>query len=75
MSQRQFQSAYRLDHSTEIALIKFRNDMLLFLSKSNISMLALLDFSSDTIDHSCLIHRLHADLYLLVLSSNSFYHV
>ena len=35
----------------------------LSLNKGNISILALLDFSSafDTIDHTILVHRLHTD--------------
>ena len=58
-----FQSAYRPGHSTEIALLKVVNDMFLSLNKGNISVLALLDFSSafDTIDHPILVHRLHTD--------------
>ena len=47
------QSAYRPGHSTETALLKVVNDLFLSLNKGNISVLALLDFSSafDTIDH------------------------
>ena len=57
------QSAYRPGHSTETALQKVVNDLFLSLSKGNISVLALLDFSSafDTIDHPILVHRLHTD--------------
>ena len=57
------QSAYRPGHSTETALLKVVNDLFLSLNKGNISVLALLDFSSafDTIDHTILIHRLHTD--------------
>ena len=57
------QSAYRPGHSTETALLKVVDDLFLSLSKGNISVLALLDFSSafDTIDHPILVHRLHAD--------------
>ena len=57
------QSAYRPCHSTETALLKVVNDLHLSLSKGNISVLALLDFSSvfDTIDHPILVHRLHTD--------------
>ena len=55
------QSAYRPGHSTETALLKVVNDLFLSLNKGNISVLALLDFSSafDTIDHPILVHRLH----------------
>ena len=57
------QSAYRPGHSTETALLKVVNDLFLSLNKGNISVLALLDFSSafDTIDHPILLHCLHTD--------------
>ena len=50
-------------HCTETALLKVVNDLFLSLNKGNISVLALLDFSSafDTIDHTILVHRLHTD--------------
>ena len=57
------QSAYRPGHSIDTALLKVVNDLFLSLNKGNISVLALLDFSSafDTIDHHILVHRLHTD--------------
>ena len=57
------QSAYRAGHSTETALLKVVNDLFLSLIKGNISVLALLDFSSafDTIGHPILVHRLYTD--------------
>ena len=57
------QSAYRPGHSTETTLLKVANDLFLSPNKGNISVLALLDFSSafDTIDHPILVHRLHTD--------------
>ena len=57
------QSAYRPGHSTETALLKVVNDLFLPLNKGDISVLALLDFSSafDAIDHTILVHRLHTD--------------
>ena len=57
------QSAYRPGHSTETALLKVVYDLFLSLNKGNISVLALLDFSSafDAIDHPILVHRLHTD--------------
>ena len=57
------QSAYRPGHSTETALLKVVNDLFLSHNKGNISVLALLDFSSafDTIDHTIPVHRLHTD--------------
>ena len=58
------QSAYRPGHSTETALLKVAYDLFLSLSKGNISVLVLLDFSSafDTIYHPILAHRLHTDI-------------
>ena len=58
------QSAYCPGHSTETALLKVVDDLFLSLSKGNISVLALLDFSSafDTIDHPILVHRIHTDV-------------
>ena len=43
--------------------MKVVNDLFLSLNKGNISVLALLDFSSafDTIDHSITVHNLHTD--------------
>ena len=57
------QSAYRPGHSTEAALLNVANDLFLSLNKGNVSVLALLDFSSafDTINHPILVHRLHTD--------------
>ena len=57
------QSAYRPGHSTETALLKIVNDLFLSLNKGNISVLAMIVFSSafDTIDHTTLVHRLHTD--------------
>ena len=57
------QSAYHPGHSTETALLKVVNDLFLSLNKGNISVLALLDFSSalDTIDHPILVHCHHTD--------------
>ena len=57
------QSAYRPGLSTETALLNVVDDLFISLSKGNISVLALLDFSSafDTIDHTILVHRLHTN--------------
>ena len=60
----QSQCQYRPGHSTETALLIVVNDLFLSLNKGNISVLALLDFSSafDTNDHPILVHRLHAEI-------------
>ena len=69
------QSAYRPSHSTETALLKVVDDQFLSLNKGNISVLALLDFSSalDTIDHPILVHRLHTDIGFTDTSFNGFH--
>ena len=57
------QSEYRPCHSTETAHLTVVNVLFLSLNKGNISLLTLLDFSSefDTIDHPILVYRLHTD--------------
>ena len=55
-----FQSAYRQFHSTETALLRIQNDLLLAINKQKVSALVLLDLSAafDTIDHKILLSRL-----------------
>ena len=54
------QSAYRPNHSTETALLRVQNDILMALDKGDEVILCLLDLSSafDTINHGILLHRL-----------------
>ncbi len=54
------QSAYKTAHSTESALIRIQNDILLQLDDKKGVILVLLDLSAafNTIDHSILLDRL-----------------
>ena len=55
-----FQSAYRKFHSTETALLRVQNDILMGMDKGKVAMLLLLDMSAafDTIDHEIMLKRL-----------------
>ena len=57
------QSAYRKFHSTETALVKIVNDMLLAMDKRMCVMLVMLDLSAafDTVNHETLLHRMETE--------------
>ena len=54
------QSAYRKHHSTESALLKVDNDIIIIMDKGEVTALTLLDLSAafDSIDHTTLTDRL-----------------
>ena len=54
------QSAYKRFHSTETALVKVFNDIILDVDRNRTVILLLLDLSAafDTVDHTILIERL-----------------
>ena len=56
-----FQSAYRLAHSCETALVRIKDDILHSLDNRNTVILVLLDLSAafDTVDHRLLLDKLH----------------
>ena len=56
------QSAYRVAHSTDTAIIKIHNDIVNGIDKDQCTVLASLDLSAafETVDHDILIGRMHA---------------
>ena len=56
------QSAYKEHHSTETALLKVKNDLLMSMDKQHVTLLVMLDLSAafDTVCHSTLISHLES---------------
>ena len=56
------QSAYRKSYSTETALLKVHNDLLMNMNNQKVTLLVLLDLSAafDTVDHKILLSRLQS---------------
>ena len=77
------QSAYRKGHSTETALLKVQNDILMNMNCKHVTLLVLLDLSAafDTVDHDILLARLKASIGIngtalnwFKVAQNSFQH-
>ena len=64
----ELQSAYHQHHSTETALLKVKNDLLMAMDKGQVTLLVLLDLSSafDTVEHEILPDRLRSTVGLRV---------
>ena len=63
----QLQSAYRKNHSTETALLKVKNYILMKMNSQHVTLLVLLDLSAafDTVDYTILLNRLQSKVGIL----------
>ena len=57
------QSAYRKQYSTETAMVRLTNDILVTLDQGKAVLVVFLDVSAafDTVNHNMLLHRLHSE--------------
>ena len=69
-----FQSGFRKYHSTETALLKVQNDILMSMDNKEVTLLVLLELSAafDTIEHSILLNILQQDLGVVGTALNWF---
>ena len=60
----EFQSAYRKNHSTETALVRVTNDILMKMNTQEVTLLVMLDLNTafDTVNHKILLKRLNKEL-------------
>ena len=60
----EFQSVYRKNHSTETALVRVMNDILMKMNTQEVTMLVMLDLSAafDTVNHNIPLTRLNEEL-------------
>jgi hypothetical protein len=59
------QSAYRKGHSTETALLKIHNDILMGMDRQHVVLVVLLGLNAafDTVDHSVLLSHIKSYLF------------
>ena len=69
-----FQSGFRKYHSTETALLKVQNDILMSMDNKQVTLLVLLDLSAafDTIEHCILLNILQQDFGVVGTALNWF---
>ncbi|CAB4020171.1 Hypothetical predicted protein, partial [Paramuricea clavata] len=69
------QSAYRQGHSTETALLRLHDDILLNMDKKHVTLVVFLDLSAafDTVDHKILISRLRSSFGLKNMPGHGFH--
>ena len=72
----ELQSAFRKRYSTETALLKVQNDILLNMDRQHVTLLVLLDLSAafDTVNHEILLRLLEQHLMLQVQRFNGSLH-
>ena len=60
----EFQSVYRKNHSSETALVRVTNDILMKMNTQEVTLLVMLDLSAafDTVNHNILLTRLNEEL-------------
>ena len=60
----ELQSSYRQNHSTETALVKVANDILMKMNSQEMTLLVILDLSAafDTVNHNILLTRLNEEI-------------
>ena len=60
----EFQSSYCINHSTEMALVRVTNDILMKMNTQEVTLLIMLDLSIafDTVNHNILLTRLNEEL-------------
>ena len=69
VSWKNFKDAYKAKHSTETALLRVYNDVMLCIDQGKGCILVLLDLSAafDTVDHTVLFNLLEQSLFIKIV--------